>query len=1306
MSASVEAAGTDFTGRFLLERPAGAGGMGAVYRARDRETGAPVAVKLLAGRAASEITRFLREAEVLSQIDDPAVVRYVAHGSEPQPYLVMEWLDGCDLAERLAREPPAIAESVALLRRVAGGLASVHAKGIVHRDLKPSNLFLPGGRLDQVKIIDFGIARASHARGTLTAASVVIGTPEYMAPEQARESRGVDARADVFSLGCVLFECLTGRPPFAGPHPMAVLARLLFEEAPRVSELREGVPDALADLVDRMLCKDPGGRPGDAAELAAELDRLARPESRAQARAPRPAASLTGTEDRLISMLVVGAGDPESGDHGDDRASGDTLHLGPDKGVREAVAELALRYGGRMSWLVDGTLVVVFSEGGVATDEASRAARCALEVRALVPEHPLSLVMGQRREGRPSPIGELIERAAGLLQGPRGGVRVDTLTAGLLDGRFEVEPRGEGLSLLGERGLAGTARKVLGKVVPFVGRERELAMLRGFLEEAEAGARAVLITGEPGVGKSRLRHELLQWARGRGEPLAIWTASGDPMRAAAPLGMLGDLLRHAAQIQIGEPLAARREKLMELAARSSPPDRAARIAEFLGEIVGTRFTAEHGHAASGRAAPPAPDRVELHAARRDKLLMADQMRRAWVDFLAAECESQPVLLVLEDLQWGDRATVEYVDLSLRLLKRLPLFVLSLARPEVTELFPDLWRARGVNEIRLSGLSRKACERLSRQLLGEAGTREVAGRLWERSGGNPFLMEELVRARAAGRVDDAPETALAMVQSRLSSLDAEARRLLRAASVLGQAFWPGGLRELLGAGTAEIEARLRELEEREWISSQPETKIAGEREYGFLHEVMREAAYSMLTEEDRRLGHALSGDWLERHGETDPLVLAQHFERGGARERAVIGYRDAAELALKGNDLAGAILRAERAIALGASGEALGELSLICAQARRWRGENAEAERWAVAAVDALPAGGERWCSAVEVLGFTALQLGRHDRLMALADALDARWSEGEAARPVVAAMAEIARRLLSVGARDRCLSLLARAEAASDRFGDDPGILGAVWAARGQVALFAGDPAGGAERAAAALACFERAGNLRMACQERINLASLQNELGAYSEAAGHLRRALSDAEQMGIAQILRSARVNLGRSLTCLGALDEACAVLEAAIEVSLAQGSRRSEGVAHLYLARALLQAGRAEHAESEARRARDLLSISPPFEPYTDAVLAQVLLSLGRPEEAAESARRAFGRLEALPTVEEGESLVRLVHAKALAATGDAAGAALALRAAHARLLERAEGISSPEGREAFLGRVTENARTVELFRAWAL
>jgi serine/threonine protein kinase len=172
---------------------------------------------------------------------------------------------------RLQRGTLDAREGAALGRRAAEALAAAHARHVVHRDIKPSNLFLPGGDVERVKILDFGIARLMQEARALTATGIVIGTAGYMAPEQARGDRDVDGRADVFSLGAVLFECLAGRPAFAGQHVMAMLAKVLLEEPPPLRDLCPAVPRAFADLVTRMLAKAPASRPPSAAAVAAEL---------------------------------------------------------------------------------------------------------------------------------------------------------------------------------------------------------------------------------------------------------------------------------------------------------------------------------------------------------------------------------------------------------------------------------------------------------------------------------------------------------------------------------------------------------------------------------------------------------------------------------------------------------------------------------------------------------------------------------------------------------------------------------------------------------------------------------------------------------------------------------------------------------------------------------------------------------------------------------------------------------------------------------------------------------------------------
>src|SRR5262249_17241044 len=145
-----------------------------------------------------------------------------------------------------------VEEAVTLVSQVAEALAAVHERGVVHRDLKPSNIFLVGGSFEDVRVLDFGVARFTTV-SLNTESWPVLGTPGYMAAEQARSEERLDARVDVFALGAVLFEALTGTPVFAGKHLMAMLAKILFEEAPRVSDLRPDVPEALDALVARML---------------------------------------------------------------------------------------------------------------------------------------------------------------------------------------------------------------------------------------------------------------------------------------------------------------------------------------------------------------------------------------------------------------------------------------------------------------------------------------------------------------------------------------------------------------------------------------------------------------------------------------------------------------------------------------------------------------------------------------------------------------------------------------------------------------------------------------------------------------------------------------------------------------------------------------------------------------------------------------------------------------------------------------------------------------------------------------------
>jgi serine/threonine protein kinase len=273
--------------RFEIERFAAAGGMGELYRAIDHATGRHVAVKVLRGVEPCAVQRFAREARCLAALSHPGIVAHLGDGrtARGEQWLAMDWLEGEDLATRLAHGRLGVRETLGVGAQLAAALGAAHARGIVHRDVKPSNVFLVGWRAADVRLLDFGVARLAGL-APLTAAGFFVGTPLYMAPEQAGAAGVVDARADVFALGAVMFRCLTGSVPFPAGTAVEMIGRLISDlPAPRVATLARGVPAPVAALVDRMLAKDPAARPRDGAAVAAELAAWA-PEARYDAAWP------------------------------------------------------------------------------------------------------------------------------------------------------------------------------------------------------------------------------------------------------------------------------------------------------------------------------------------------------------------------------------------------------------------------------------------------------------------------------------------------------------------------------------------------------------------------------------------------------------------------------------------------------------------------------------------------------------------------------------------------------------------------------------------------------------------------------------------------------------------------------------------------------------------------------------------------------------------------------------------------------------------------------------------------------------
>ncbi len=272
-------------GEYRCEARLGEGGMGVVYKARHVREGHAVAVKvlLLGGRAeGSLVERFRREARLAASIRHPNSVAIYDYGEIDGRlfYLAMEFIDGRSLDAVMSDRPLALARATSIVRQVCAGLAEAHAAGIVHRDLKPANVMVcerPDGT-DVVKLVDFGIARDLRSTGERTMAGIVVGTPAYMAPEQARGEPGVDERADVFAVGVMTFEMLSGRHPYEarGNAIQQIVARaMLKSEAPAVSAAAPGVPSVFDGVLARAAAHSVEARTPSVTRFAEELHEAA-----------------------------------------------------------------------------------------------------------------------------------------------------------------------------------------------------------------------------------------------------------------------------------------------------------------------------------------------------------------------------------------------------------------------------------------------------------------------------------------------------------------------------------------------------------------------------------------------------------------------------------------------------------------------------------------------------------------------------------------------------------------------------------------------------------------------------------------------------------------------------------------------------------------------------------------------------------------------------------------------------------------------------------------------------------------------
>ncbi len=1081
-------------GRFAVEREVGRGGVGIVFRAYDLQTERTVALKVIAsdvGVAEEEKARLAREGELLAGIDHPGIVKIVSSGileDDGLPYVAMEWLDGEDLRSRQEHDPLSQEQAIALCVEIARALDAAHRAGIIHRDIKPGNIFLtspldgvlPSESLDVRPIlVDFGVAAKSDVRMTRT--GDIVGTPAYMAPEQARGDASVDLRSDIYSLGATLFELIAGRPPHVGPNAIATLARLVTTEAPRLTELRRNTPPLLDALVRRMLSTDPAGRPANAAEVAELLSEALTDGVRVSWSHSESSPRLGESASRLVTTIVaVGFPEAEVRLRALERLASrgaDAVPLGQDAIVAHLGARRAV--GNEASTALD--LGRQLTEDGAQIGVASGRARVDYES-----------VLGEIQ-----PLGEVVDRASALArEATPGCVLVDASTSELGRGRYEFRVRGDGSAIVGQR-LRGVRGERAGGA-PFVGREPETAQILSAHERSVGDSTPILVsvTGPPGIGKSRLQREVLARVSTQAHPPHVVVQRSDAYGRGHALGAAADVLR----------------ALIELPKGATVRQAEHAIDNRLGPATRSELTSTNRNLLARLLVNEPIDESYDPRGSRDALWLA------MTDLVLQVATNEPVLIVMEDLQWADLESIGWIDHTLGRAAHLPLLIIACVRPHFWKDHADRFAGRDHVRLELRPISKRAAQDIAAALLGPAAPKAKLEAIARQAAGSPLFAEELARLTAAGRDATHAPTIEAAIQVSLDSLDDECRDAIGRVSVLGLATWDSALVTL---GLPQASCVMRALAAQEILVEQSSSRFAGSGEWTFKHALVRDVAYASLGEKQLVELHGLAAQWLSSVG-GDAATIARHYDLGGQHEAAADYWERAAQRALSANALSDALSMAERALAF-AGDPAVG-----------FRRASYLDEAWS--RLDPRASDRETAVSAMEE--------NVHDEATSVrARGARARYDDARGTG------VEISERLAECRDEAERLGLL-----------DEVARCSAALAAR---AAFAGRFERAEAEATRLLEMSRVHGIKRAAVDAYQTQAIIRQTRGALSAALEARRNAAGAAREAGLKEREAMLMTNLGFALTTIGARQEARSAIETGLALAEAIGS--TGGVRH---------------------------------------------------------------------------------------------------------------------------------------------
>ena len=809
---------------FRILEKLGEGGMGIVYKAQDTMLERPVAIKFLPREIAAEEEakqRFIIEAKAAAVLNHPNIATIHQIGDVDNiMFIVMEYVEGQNLRQLLRAQPDiSVKDARIYALQIAEGLLAAHKKSVVHRDIKSANIMLTGD--GHIKIMDFGLAKLA-GQISVTKSGAAVGTIAYMSPEQAG-GEVVDHRTDIWSYGVLLYEMLTGNLPFQGDYEMAIMYAIMNKDPKPPEEMRSDIPPWLSIITQKAMQKDPKDRYQSMLEVITALEKTENDFEGTTSHSPESASRPTKRIEKMPKSHISSKGERRQVAIVASNLTGyesliENLDLEEVDEVLETignqVTEIVNKHDGLVNKLTEDEIVLLFGVPITYEDDLNRAVRSAIELHKLIARVNQDLsdkfeaklqvhsgidaglmivqpIAGMSRQykltGEPKQIALKLAAEAGndeiLMSSISRRLVKPFFDTEACDSSFTVRGRSQPVKPFVVKGESGVhTRFEIDESVELSalqGRETELALLNSALQNALAGdGQFLTISGEAGLGKSRLLYEF----RKQLDPdVKIIQGSCQSFGSTIPYfpfrGLIRELLDIAAKDPDGENVETIVSRILAIDSSLKPY-----IALFL-----QLFSIESEEY-------PLPEQLQ-----------GEDFQYAFAEVISAiltfAAKQKAMIVLLEDWHWVDDASQNVLRQLAELVSSFPLSVIVTYRPEVNF---EWGHPANHTQIRLAPLEASFSAGIAKTILGaESLPQDLADLIHERTGGNPFFVEELCQTLQEGGaikvVDkkvsfndpenkiDLPHTIQSVIRSRLDRLDSDSLEAIRVASVVGREF---------------------------------------------------------------------------------------------------------------------------------------------------------------------------------------------------------------------------------------------------------------------------------------------------------------------------------------------------------------------------------------------------------------------------------------------------------------------------------------------------------------------------------------